>query len=309
MGLAGLGSCRVMSAWSADTGVFVPEWVGELSPRTSVLAASEHLPVLLGHFRCVPGDPAWGEVNHVGDVAHVVFPRTAVQISPVGGPRLTADANRVLLYDAGQRYRRGLLDPRGDDCLFVALGPDAVARLGSAVVETNGTKQRFSQRDRSCPAGTYASLHRLRALSALPGDDELAVDELLLSLLEGVLGPSSTASLDDGPLPVAEAVRTVLAHCYRDRLTLPELASEVGVSPYHLHRRFRAVTGWTIHAYRDHLRLREGLARILDGEPDLSALAFDLGYASHSHFTSRFRRAFGATPSQVRRDGGVNARA
>lgn len=88
----------------------------------------------------------------------------------------------------------------------------------------------------------------------------------------------------------------------------PELAAEVGVSPYHLHRRFRAATGWTAHAYRDHLRLREGLARVLDGEPDLSALAFDLGYASHSHFTTRFRRAFGATPSQVRRDGGVTTR-
>ncbi len=288
----------------------VSEWVGELSSRVSVLAASDELPVLLGHFRCAPGDPAWSEVNRVGDVAHVVFPRTAVQISPVDGAPLTADANRVLLYDAGQRYRRGLLDPRGDDCLFVALGPDAIARLGGEVVETDGTEQRFVRRDRPCPASTWASLHQLRALSADAAQDELALEELLLAVVEGVLGPGgppSTADLEDAPVPLAEAVRTVLARRYRDRLTLPELAAEVGVSPYHLHRRFRAATGWTIHAYRDHLRLREGLARVLDGEPDLSALALDLGYASHSHFTDRFRRAFGMTPSQVRQDGGVTA--
>lgn len=289
----------------------VPEWVGELSSRTSVLAASDDLPVLLGHFRCAPGDPAWGEVNRVGDVAHVVFPRTAVRISPMDGTQLTADANRVLLYDAGQEYRRGLLDPRGDDCLFLALGPDALARFGGADVETDGARQRFRRRDRSCPAGTWASLHRLRALSATPARDELAIDELLLALVEGVLGPGPPPTADPGgsAVPLAEAVRAVLARRYREHLTLPELAAEVGVSPYHLHRRFRAATGWTIHAYRDHLRLREGLARVLDGEPDLSALAFDLGYASHSHFTDRFRRAFGATPSQVRRDGDVTAAA
>lgn len=286
-------------------------WVGELSSRTSVLAASDELPMLLGHFRCAPGDPAWDEVNRVGDVAHVVFPRTAVTISPVGGAPLTADANRVLLYDAGQRYRRGLLDPRGDDCLFVALGPDALARLGGSVVAADSTGQRFVRRDRSCPAGTWASLHRLRALSAAPARDELAVEEVLLELVEAVLGPGgapSDANPGHASVPLAEAVRAVLARRYRDRLTLPELATEVGVSPYHLHRQFRAATGWTIHAYRDHLRLREGLVRVLDGEPDLSTLAFDLGYASHSHFTDRFRRAFGATPSQVRADGGVVGR-
>lgn len=286
----------------------VLEWAGELSPRVSVLAASDELPVLLGHFRCAPGDPAWGEVNCVGDVAHVVFPRTAVRISPVDEAPLTTDANRVLLYDAGQRYRRGLLDPRGDDCLFVALGPDAVARLGGTMVETTGAAQRFTRRDQTCPADTWASLHRLRALSGHGAGDELVVEELLLALVEGVLGAArrgSSGTADAGSDPLAEAVRTVLARRFREALTLPELAAEVGVSPYHLHRRFRATTGWTIHAYRDHLRLREGLARVLDGEPDLSAVAFDLGYASHSHFTARFRRAFGATPSQVRRQGRV----
>jgi AraC family transcriptional regulator len=42
------------------------------------------------------------------------------------------------------------------------------------------------------------------------------------------------------------------------------------------------------------------LMRIQEGEQNLSGLAFDLGYASHSHFTSVFRRHFGVTPSQMR---------
>jgi hypothetical protein len=42
------------------------------------------------------------------------------------------------------------------------------------------------------------------------------------------------------------------------------------------------------------------LERLMDGEPNLSALACDLGFTSHSHLTSVFRRTFGTTPSGFR---------
>jgi AraC family transcriptional regulator len=34
---------------------------------------------------------------------------------------------------------------------------------------------------------------------------------------------------------------------------------------------------------------------------DLAAVALDVGFASHSHFTDAFRREFGRAPSEVRR--------
>jgi AraC-like DNA-binding protein len=33
---------------------------------------------------------------------------------------------------------------------------------------------------------------------------------------------------------------------------------------------------------------------------DLTELGFDLGFSSHSHFTSAFRETFGRTPSELR---------
>lgn len=288
----------------------MPEWVWELTPRSSLLTASDDIPLLLGHFRCPPDDPVWGEVNAIGDSSLIVFPRTAVEIRHEGDGPMTADPNRVVLYDAGQRYRRVLLDPRGDDCLFVALGPDLLAQLGGDGVEVDAASLRFVGRQRSCPAHAWRAIHRVRALVASGDGDALEVEETLLSVVADVVDPGGrglAVTGDVGPTQVTEAVRALLAHRFRDRLTLGEVAAEVGVSPHHLHRTFRAATGWTIHAYRDHLRLREGLVRVLDGEPDLSVLAFELGYSSHSHFTERFRRAFGATPTQVRRDGGVTA--
>jgi len=53
-----------------------------------------------------------------------------------------------------------------------------------------------------------------------------------------------------------------------------------------------------IPLYRYQLRLR--LARALDLIPrydDLSTLAADLGFSSHSHFTAAFRQAYGRSPT------------
>jgi AraC-like DNA-binding protein len=59
---------------------------------------------------------------------------------------------------------------------------------------------------------------------------------------------------------------------------------------------FQQVEG--IPLYRYHLRLR--LARALDliaGYDDLSALAVDLGFSSHSHFSAAFRQSYGHSPT------------
>jgi AraC-like DNA-binding protein len=81
---------------------------------------------------------------------------------------------------------------------------------------------------------------------------------------------------------------------------LGEIAGEVGVSTTYLAQVFSEQEG--IPLYRYHLQLR--LARALDLLPkreDLTGLALDLGFSSHSHFTSAFRRHYGISPSEFRR--------
>jgi AraC-like DNA-binding protein len=71
-------------------------------------------------------------------------------------------------------------------------------------------------------------------------------------------------------------------------------------SAFHLGRIFRAHTGFPLHAYRTQLRLRLALDRLAERPSDLAALALDLGFNSHSHFTDTFRAAFFITPSDAR---------
>lgn len=63
---------------------------------------------------------------------------------------------------------------------------------------------------------------------------------------------------------------------------------------------FRQRTGWSLHAYRDQLRLRHAVEWVLDGTRRLTDVALELGYASHSHFTDRFRASYGFAPTELR---------
>ena len=96
-----------------------------------------------------------------------------------------------------------------------------------------------------------------------------------------------------------EAALRALSSRAFERLTLKDLGTKLGVSPYHLCRSFREVTGVRLHRYRHRLRLAASLNAIEAGG-DLSRIALDLGYSSHSHFTAAFRAAFGVPPSSAR---------
>jgi AraC family transcriptional regulator len=81
--------------------------------------------------------------------------------------------------------------------------------------------------------------------------------------------------------------------------SLAELAGLCGLSVRQLTRGFRASRGGSIG---EHVAARraELAARLLANEESLKSIAHTLGFASHSSFTSAFRRATGATPKQFR---------
>jgi AraC-like DNA-binding protein len=106
-----------------------------------------------------------------------------------------------------------------------------------------------------------------------------------------------------------EGVKTFLGREFRGPLRLDGIAAAVGSTPAHLGRVFRRVTGTSIHTYLTRLRLRAALEPVMAGADDLSGLAHDLGFSSHSHFTYAFRREFGCPPSQLRGAGAGTSRA
>jgi AraC family transcriptional regulator len=141
--------------------------------------------------------------------------------------------------------------------------------------------------------------------------DPLWIDETALELITGVLEAAFAQQgmprkrrregTEADHADRAEAAKSYLASRLSERVTLDDVARAVYASPFHLARIFQQRTGMPIHRYLTRLRLRASLERLADGAHDLTELAIELGFSSHSHFTGAFRREFGRTPSEVRR--------
>jgi AraC-like DNA-binding protein len=99
---------------------------------------------------------------------------------------------------------------------------------------------------------------------------------------------------------LVDQARMLLARRLGEPLTLDAIAAELATTPFHLARLFREATGVSLHEYRDALRLRASVERLVDGNDSLTRIGLDLGYASSSHYSDRFRRRFAVPPSAVR---------
>ena len=80
------------------------------------------------------------------------------------------------------------------------------------------------------------------------------------------------------------------------------MATEVGLSPQHFARLFKASFGTTPHAYVEALRIDAAVAALRHERAlSIAAIAASCGFSSQSHMTELMRRRLGVTPSQVRR--------
>jgi AraC family transcriptional regulator len=83
-------------------------------------------------------------------------------------------------------------------------------------------------------------------------------------------------------------------------ITLGEVARAAGRHETHLAREFRRCFGTSVVGYLRRLRIERAAQMLADDEPEISAIAFDCGFSSHSHLSREFRLFYGTTPSAWR---------
>ncbi|UUY06423.1 AraC family transcriptional regulator [Pseudomonas sp. J452] len=83
-------------------------------------------------------------------------------------------------------------------------------------------------------------------------------------------------------------------------LSLGELAQLAALSEYHFVRMFRASFGQPPHRYVLQRRLLRARQLLQHSRLPLGEIALACGFASASHFSNRFRAAFGAAPGLLR---------
>lgn len=277
------------------------------------------LGVGIDDFRCCAHVEPEGD-EEPNPTHSIVFVRRGVFVRRDRDETMVADANHILFFNQGQPYRYAHPLPGGDDCTIFMLDDEcaraAVSRVAPRDAEHPRTPFRFGH---ARSTARIARLHfELLVLSrGGNGSSSLSREDLVAELIDASLEAAhagNTGRIERESAAGArrrrdavEAVKLILNERFESPPRLAELAASVNCSPFHLSRIFRVVTGLTLRRYLQRLRAQLASDRLARGPTDLTALALDLGFFDHSHFTNAFRREWGVPPSRLLGDRHVRA--
>ena len=132
---------------------------------------------------------------------------------------------------------------------------------------------------------------------------EILTEALFLQFLVGLRRRMQQTDLQYAQAAVNDekiaAILQYLSQNLTEDISIDDLASHFYISKYHMMRRFRAETGYTIHACLVSKRLILARDLIAGGMPVMEA-CFESGFRDYSAFSRAYRRQFGQTPSAAR---------
>ena len=258
-------------------------------------------------FRCSANDRRFRDSGPALNCA-VVFPRTAVWIRYSGSRAFVADPSLATIYNPGQEYTREVISREGDHCEWFGVAPEIAIEIAGEF--DAGSQDRHDKPfvPECAPVDSALYLAQRAFFTRLEREtlNTLEAEETILGLVSAVIARAYKRKIDkcadnDAHINLVERAKASLYQNLCDRQTLSDLATELGVSPFHLCRVFRERTGRTLHEFKTDLRLRRALELMSDPSTDLSRIAYECGFSSHSHFTTAMRAGFGEVPSVLRK--------
>jgi AraC-like DNA-binding protein len=77
-----------------------------------------------------------------------------------------------------------------------------------------------------------------------------------------------------------------------------QMANELAMSRTNLHRRIKAITGFSPSDLIRNIRLRKAATLLLNKADSIAQISFDVGFEDHSYFSKSFKKQFGVSPSE-----------
>ncbi|MGE7624218.1 bifunctional transcriptional activator/DNA repair enzyme AdaA [Viridibacillus sp. NPDC096237] len=95
-------------------------------------------------------------------------------------------------------------------------------------------------------------------------------------------------------------VTTFLINHYKQKLSLQDIADNVGISPYHLDRLFKQETSETPRTYLEKIRIDKAKYLLKSTDQTNLEICYEVGFQSPSNFYKSFRRITHYSPSEYR---------
>jgi AraC family transcriptional regulator len=158
------------------------------------------------------------------------------------------------------------------------------------------------------PAEFHGGAHELLArriykeFTLMDGFSSLVIEGLMLEMIGETArhnAYNSKISANMAPQWLQQA-RDLLHARFTERLTLAELARDVGVHPVHLAQAFHKSYQCTVGDYVRQLRIEYACRELVASETPIIQIALAAGFCDQSHFTRTFKRLVGVAPSQYR---------
>lgn len=255
----------------------------------------------IGLFEAREVSDACGDVEQQ-DRNAMVLPLAGVFAKHDGpGRQAIGTPSHAVFVAADTPYRLSYPGGIGDRALILRFGnelaPEQLDRGSDGALASNGL----------LPAPAMMLRNLLRARLAEGEIEDFEAETMGLDLLSASFGAIRKEKSSFRPSAQArrtralERVKEAVAVAPSKKWDLARLARLANLSPFHLCHVFRKMAGTSIHDYVLQERLARSLDAVLDSGDDLTTIALDAGFASHSHFTARFRGFFGCTPAALRR--------
>ncbi|MBQ8345601.1 MAG: helix-turn-helix transcriptional regulator [Clostridia bacterium] len=149
---------------------------------------------------------------------------------------------------------------------------------------------------------TASLIRSMESLFRLPENRELAAHMAERVLIEQYLCGAQQADRRQG---LTEDVLTVMQYMndhLHEKLDMDALADSVYLSHSGLLWKFHRQMGMTPSHYLTMIRLRYAKQLLLEGDLRINEIAARCGYANAYYFTNAFRKQYGTSPSQFRKN-------
>lgn len=211
----------------------------------------------------------------------------------------------VIFVSRGCVHRPEITDREEYERYILYISPEYLkSKSGSSNLETcfDRAREKFSFVAR--PREKYGELRRLLSeLEQIPKEEgfgrELLTEAVFLRFLITVTRAVEESQLRHVSAAVSDpkilAILQYLAENLNEPLSIEGLSKKFAISKYHMMRKFKEATGFTIHSYLTSKRLLLARELMLAGKTATDA-CYKCGFGDYSAFSRAYKKEFGVSP-------------